>query len=224
MHSLFLVRHAECYKNIRDEHGGKGDILTEKGKKQLSSLSKNIKHIIALQRISITVLFYSNTIQAVQTAEYLSKKLKVPLRVDERIAPLNLGLLAGLSSEEATTKFPEAESRIEKWRAGKLEIRDLCLPDAENFDIFWNRGQSFITELTKERTSAIVVGSRSTLILLMNMLLYRNPYVNGEYHPWNFACASFACFSYANEWNLTYAKDVQTVDGKAPNASGEDKN
>jgi len=213
LHSIILVRHAECYKNIRDEHGGKGDKLTKKGKMQLSSLTENIKHIIASHQIYINIILYSDTIQTVQTAEYLSKELKVPLKVDERIAPLNLGVLAGLSSEEAMMKFPEASYRIEKWRNGKLEIRDLCIPDAESFDIFWNRGKSFFTEFTEQRMSAIVVGSRSTLILLMNMLMERSPYVNGEYHPWDFACSSFACFSFTSKWNLIYAENIRTVDG-----------
>lgn len=214
MKSIILVRHAECYKNVRDEQGGKGDILTKNGKKQLTSLSKKIEQLNIQYQTPASILFYSDVNQIMQTAKYLSIRLDVPAKVDERIAPLNLGVLDGLSKEEAMVKFPAEASQLEKWREGKLEIRDLQIPCAESFDTFWNRGNSFITELTKNCTSAIVIGSRSILILLMNILLIQNPYVNGKYYPYNFSCAGIAYFSYSNKWNLTYVKGVRTVDGK----------
>lgn len=214
LNTIILVRHAECYKNIRDEHGGKGDVLTMKGKKQLLSLSKKIDQLNIKHQIPANMLFYSDVSQIMQTAEYLSIKLGVPAMLDERIAPLNLGILDGLSKKEAMTKFPDEASQLEKWRSGMLEIRDLQIPCAESFDTFWNRGKSFIFELTKNSTSAIVVGSRSVLILLMNILLDQNPYVDGKYYPYNFSCASIAYFSYTNKWKSIYMRGVHTFDGK----------
>ncbi len=214
LNSIILVRHAECYKNVRDEHGGKGDVLTKKGKKQLLSLSKKIDRLNIQHQIPANILFYSDVNQIKQTAEYLSIKLGVPARVDERIVPLNLGILDGLSKEEAMTKFPDEASQLEKWRSGMLEIRNLQIPCAESFDTFWKRGKSFIFELTKNSTSAIVIGSRSVLILLMNILLDQNPYVDGKYYPYDFSCASIAYFSYTNKWNSIYMRGVRTVDGE----------
>lgn len=221
MLALILVRHAECYKNIRDEHGGGGDALTETGQKELVSLGQDIERIATHHKVNLDQVLYSpSVIQIAQTAEYLAKYLNTLLIEDKRIKPLDIGVIAGLSRAEALRRFPDASFRLEQWRSGNLEIRDLSLPGAEQFDDLWNRGNTFIEEIERSGKSSLVVSSRSILILLLNILLGRNPFIDGQYHPWNISCGSITCFLHNKLWKLMYTKGIETFDGKILRSSG----
>lgn len=210
---LILTRHAECYKNLRDEHGGKGDVLTPRGKKQLLAITKNVKETVEAFSIPLARIFCANIIQVSETASYLSKKLGVPMVPIPTIAPLDMGLIGGLSRQKAANMDPKAAERLERWRRGELEIRELNLPGAESIDHFWHRGKEFLEEVSTNQSSAVVVSSRSTLIMLLNMMLGRNPSVPREYHAWVFANVSLAAFSHDGAWKLQRSRGVTRADG-----------
>ena len=157
-------------------------------------------------------IYYSDAIQAFQTAEMISSHFNVPIINDNRIKPLDMGCVAGLSRDEAQQMYPEAAGRLDMWRTGRLEIRDLMLPGAESFDSFWNRGVSFIEEIATKQNVFVLVGTRSLLILLLNILLNRSPYKEKEYHPWLFLNGSVTSLTYDGSWNLIKSFGVTYCD------------
>jgi broad specificity phosphatase PhoE len=210
---LILTRHAESRKNLRDEHGGKGDTLTPRGRRQLRTIAKNIMEVVDEFSIPLSRLYYSDIVQVSETATYLSAKLKLPALADSRIAPLDLGMLGGLSRRQARETDPLAAERMEKWRRGDLDILELNLPGGESVNHFWLRGNKFLKEVVANQSSAVVVSSRSALIMLLNMLLGRRPTIPGDYHAWIFANVSLAAFSHNDRWTLRRSRGVTTADG-----------
>jgi broad specificity phosphatase PhoE len=211
---IILTRHAECHKNIRDEHGGTGDTLTRRGRRQLRTIAENIRGVVEEFGIRLARICYSDVIQASETAAYLSERLGVPFVSDPRIAPLDLGVLAGLSRQRAAATYPRAAEQMEMWRRGELEIRELDLPSAESFNHFWSRGEEFVREIIADESSSVVVSSRSTLIMLLNMLLGRSPASPRSYHAWVFAHVSLAVFSHDDRWILRRSSGIRAADGK----------
>jgi broad specificity phosphatase PhoE len=108
--------------------------------------------------------------------------------------PLYLGRLDGLSNDEARREFPLAARRMERWRHGELEARDLRLPGAENLRAFWSRGVSFLASLKHKEGLHAVVGTRSILTLLISILLGRDTGRGGGYVYVEVPCGGVVTF------------------------------
>jgi broad specificity phosphatase PhoE len=212
---LFLIRHAECYKNVRDEQGGPGDRLTPNGKKQLARIRLKLVRIARENSLKTAFTFYYNVPQVAESAVYVSKIFASEPTPEKRMRPAGLGDLAGLSRREAAKHHPEVADRLERWREGKLEVRDLRIPGAEPFDSYWKRGTDFINGLPNTKDAVLLVSSRSFLILSLNILLHRNPYEKGRYLAWDFALASFAVFTRGVDWTFEYAVGIHSPSGKS---------
>ncbi len=184
---VFLVRHAESEKNLEDRHGGPGRALTPLGMRQVG----NIGEFLRENGCSATTRIYCSSLeQVLATAVGLGKELGVKVNLDKRLRPLDMGTLGGLSRSEAARLFPEPAARLEDWRAGRLNIEDLELPGGEEFAAFWARGEDFVASAlgaadTSERN--VVVGTRSILILLLNILLKDSVLRGKEYSVFEFS-------------------------------------
>jgi len=192
---LILIRHGESYKNIEDRHGGVGNNLTNLGRKQIIEFRSKLKDL-TLTPIQI---FHSNVPQTYESAELLAIDLKCPLIFDERIKPLNIGLLDGLSREEASSQFPQIASLMELWRNGEIEIHELLLPEGEDLESFWNRGCSFMDYIKTFEGLNIIVGTRSILILLISIALNRSIKKGGGYKTIEINNSSFITFDFLND-------------------------
>jgi len=178
MQNLVLLRHGESNKNLKDKHGGPGEPLTEKGKQEIINASKMINEIKALKS---AIIYYSERQQLIETVNFLCPLINGIAKADNRILPLGLGILDGLSNEEAMRKFPYTAKLMNEWREGKIEICDLIIPKAESLQNFWNRGKNFLSEIIAEESFPIIVGTRSILTLLISILLKRGIMRGGGY-------------------------------------------
>jgi len=168
---IFLVRHAHSEKNLEDRHGGEGRGVTEKGFLELQGLANFLRKEAEINSITI---FSSPIAQAEISAQYLANQFNTPFQTDDRLRSLNLGVLGGLSRQEAAELHPEPAQRLESWRKGQLGLYELNIPGAEDPDKFWSRGYSFLKEqlmVDEHNRDQVIVGTRSILILLMNILL-----------------------------------------------------
>lgn len=191
---LCLVRHGSSTKTDEDRHGGDG-FLTACGKAEVLSAAVRIMNIWPPQSFGAVNLYSSHLSQCHESAKILSNAIHARIIIDRRIAPLYLGVLNGLTTKEAETKDPAAARRLQDWREGKREISEIRIPESEDLQSFWNRGKSFIEELPLEDALNVVVGTRSILILLVNVLLNHSEKLGRDYCPVEMATGAVAAFT-----------------------------
>ena len=187
---ILLVRHAEAQKNLEDRHGGGGTPLTKKGVKQCAAIAQYILDEYApLERC---LLVGHAVPQVKECVEFLSNTLHISLIWDERLRGIDLGVLAGLSREEAAKRWPEAARRLDLWRRGQWRIDRLEIPNAEPINEFRHRVEEMLTEWLKMQdvNLLIVVSTRSTLIMLVNLIRLADKFRYEYYRVYNFAPAS----------------------------------
>lgn len=192
---LTLLRHAIAQKNLEDRHGGSGSDLLPEARVELKLLIANLSK----KGIRPTKIYCSPVPQAEQTASFLSGHYRIPLIQHSSLQPLHLGVLSGLSREEASLRFPQAASLMEGWRKGEIELHQLVIPGAEDFRAFYNRGERFLGSLGVWRGDYVVVGTRSIVILLVSILLCRSPTPGGGYREIPMENCCFLTFGKARD-------------------------
>lgn len=209
---VFLVRHAQAYKNVEDRHGGAGSQLTPRGLIDIHKLSAFLLQV----DLRAPSIFSSARSQVSATASSLAGRLKAPWTVDQRIEPLYLGVLDGLSRTEAEERFYEPACRLEEWRRGTRRIFELDIPSAEPFQSFLQRGEEFLSEKLEEGQSSdiIVVGTRSILILLANLLLRDGRPIDESYRLLEFDNCGVSCFkaNAAGSWDLLFHSETSFLE------------
>lgn len=104
---LFLVRHGETERNREGRVMGQGDqCLTTEGRRQAVAVAR------ALAKESITVIYSSPLVRAIETATVVGEKLGLPVQEREELAEMDVGELDGLTSEEMRARYPDL---MEQW-------------------------------------------------------------------------------------------------------------
>lgn len=100
---LLIIRHGESEADLLDVHEGRADFeLTNLGREQAERMAVWVKDNYKIDRI-----FTSTLKRARQTAMVLSQEAGVPVEETEYLVEFNNGLIAGLSREEASKKYPK---------------------------------------------------------------------------------------------------------------------
>ncbi|HYI58560.1 MAG TPA: histidine phosphatase family protein [Microlunatus sp.] len=101
---LYLIRHGESVANVEPIIGGRqGDVgLTDRGRRQAGLLEQRLVD----SPISADVLYTSTLPRARQTAEYVSRGLRLEPRTDDAIRELDPGAADGLSVTEWRERHP----------------------------------------------------------------------------------------------------------------------
>lgn len=194
---LYLIRHTEARKNLEGRQGGQGTDLTPAGKIQASWLGAYLDRQETGEGHRVVVYSHS-TPQVRQTADAIARMLGCAMEEDERLRGLCLGRLAGLTLEEGQAIDPAAVSRLDDWARGRLRIDHLNLPGSEDLGEFRQRVTTCLDRIKSscENACAVIVATRSTLIMLQNLLTlgaafsYRHyraySYSNGAVRRWTF--------------------------------------
>jgi len=187
MQRLYLVRHPEAEKNVRDSHGGCGSALTNCGYRQLEDLI----NYFSIYTNAATII-YGHWVQQVRySAEKLHYALNAPLTWDDRLRGIHLGVLSGLTREEAERRYPEDAARLEGWRQGTLPIHRLNIQGAEPLRCFRERVEAVYREwLTLGDVTIVAVLTRSTLIMLTNLVHLGSQFSYDNYKVYDFASGS----------------------------------
>ncbi len=99
---LLIIRHGESEADILNVHEGRADfLLTERGHRQAAAMSEYVAENYKISRI-----YHSTLKRAKQTAEHLAKTTGAELIPCVQLMEFNNGLLAGLSHEEADSRYP----------------------------------------------------------------------------------------------------------------------
>src|SRR5690606_26243485 len=99
---LFLVRHGQSAGNAEGRFGGHCPTpLSARGLRQADGAAH------ALQKESITAIYSSDLLRAVQTAEPLSRLIDVPIIATSAFRERNVGVLEGLTFDESKAAYPD---------------------------------------------------------------------------------------------------------------------
>ena len=99
---LFLIRHGQSAGNAEGRFGGHSPTpLSELGRKQAEATAR------ALKKESVSAIYTSDLLRAVQTAEPLSEATGVPIMATPAFRERNVGVLEGLTFEESRLAHPE---------------------------------------------------------------------------------------------------------------------
>lgn len=197
---LILARHGEALKNVRDEHGGVGTALTERGRRQARVLAEQIVFACGGNTDSICLLAHDMP-QVAETARIVSSEIGLgEVAMDERLQGLDLGVIAGLSRADAATEYPEAARRLEDWRHGRLLLNELRLPGAEPVDQFRRRVVAGLGEAVNNAQGTVaMVLTRSVLIMATNLLNLGDQFSYELYRSYEFPPATLCAWHVASD-------------------------
>jgi 2,3-bisphosphoglycerate-dependent phosphoglycerate mutase len=98
---LFLIRHGQSAGNAEGRFGGHGPTpLSPLGEQQAEATARQ------LAGEGVTVIYSSDLLRAVMTAEPLSKLTGVPVVATPAFRERNVGVLEGLTFDESKNNFP----------------------------------------------------------------------------------------------------------------------
>jgi broad specificity phosphatase PhoE len=111
---LIFVRHAESEANAegRLRGGGAEFGLSDEGRAQAGKLSESFKR----DGLQPTHLYSSPLVRAAATAEILARSWSVPVAYWEDLKEHDIGVLSGLTWEEAIERYPGIDPETEKAR------------------------------------------------------------------------------------------------------------
>jgi len=173
---VYVVRHPERSKNKDLVFGRTGLSLTSKGVDKTQCIARFLSCQEFFRHKQVCI-FLPPGEQLHFVAGILAKALGTTTRtiVDPQLRRLNLGVLEGLSYDEARRLHPEVMRHLREWEEGIDTIDNLRIPMAESHADFLARGRQAWRKICEygRQYDVIVIGSRSTLILLLNLFLRR---------------------------------------------------
>lgn len=164
---IVVIRHAESEKNLRAIHGGAGEPLTPEGRRSIHQLMRNRE----LESIYGSRILASPAVQIVQTASAFASLLGSQIVIDERLRGIDMGVLTGQHSDDQSA---ETQDLVGRWACGRLPISGLHVSGMEAPDAFARRiAEGLTSHLSTSAAPCLWVGSRSTMILMWNILKFR---------------------------------------------------
>lgn len=110
--TYFILRHGETPYQLKKEEiiypwpEPFPILLTEKGKKQIENVAKK------LGSKKINLIFSSDIPRAKETAEIISKKIRIKPIFDSRLREINMGIYKGKPTEEYKKDFPDRRQKF----------------------------------------------------------------------------------------------------------------
>lgn len=207
---IYLIRHAESIKNLKDVHGGTGMSLTERGRQQ----ALNIERRLASYGInnSNALMFFPNSVQTKETANIILQNLDIPVLEIQNFKTLDMGVASGLSNEEVRQRVPSVYLSLNDWRNKRIDISELKIDRMENPAHFYARGLDMLKNVQENKHNIFVV-TTSLYIVLSHILLGNTVDSGGGYIHLNIANAQQTCFiKCGNDYKLDPEKsDVQDI-------------
>lgn len=161
--TLYIVRHAESTANAENRIQGRLDYpLSLLGYAQAYELRDGLK------TISFKAVFSSPLKRALETAQIIRPKF--PIRVDERLVERDLGVLSGLTMDEARLRFPSFHENRQDSFGG--------IDGVESLDQLWDRAQSLHKSLLALPTGCYLIVSHGIFIsTLLRMQGFEHDYI-----------------------------------------------
>lgn len=134
--TFVLVRHGETAWNAEGRIQGHLDIpLNEIGLAQADAVGRRL----GIQNFN--AIYSSDLVRAYRTASPVVTNPEIDIILDRRLRERHLGVLQGLTGDEAATRQPDA------WRAFKSRDADLTLAGGETLGEFSRRVVEFVEDI-----------------------------------------------------------------------------
>ncbi|MEO8159461.1 MAG: histidine phosphatase family protein [Betaproteobacteria bacterium] len=134
--TLALVRHGETAWNVEGRIQGHLDIpLNETGLAQAAAVGKR------LRAENFDAVYSSDLIRAYQTAIPAVANPEQDIVREQRLRERHLGVLQGLTGDEAVTRQPQA------WKAFRTRNADIVLAGGESLGEFFRRAVDFVEHI-----------------------------------------------------------------------------
>lgn len=134
---IYLVRHGKDDDTVRG--GWSNHRLLQEGIDQVHTLAEKV----ASANMQIDHIYSSDIQRAVETAEILSQRLKLPVEYIPGLREVNNGVLAGMKNDLANEKYPGLY-----WSSLAY---DECYPGGESPEMFYHRVKTTWAELKNRK-------------------------------------------------------------------------
>jgi broad specificity phosphatase PhoE len=158
---LYLIRHGESRHNAVGRIQGHSDVsLSDLGRRQASAVAES------LAGKAIDVLHASPLRRARETAEALAERLRLPIRFDDRLKEVNVGIFQDCLRSELESLHPEEFAR---W---KSEDFDYVIPRGESRRQMLERGREVLGAIVEAggQSAAIVSHGRILMTIIKDLL------------------------------------------------------
>ncbi len=203
---LYLIRHGKTDAHLKNRRQSPGTPLGDFGRRQAKAVAKRL-HLLKIDH-----LYSSDWPRAYQTAEIISKKSKLPIKVHPHVHEMKKSpLLDDLPDESETAKRYYAEMKASEgnfdWKFNN---------EGESLNELIDRAKSVIKFLVKEHvddTVAIVTHGTFTMVLVSVILLGpdydKKSFLNllKSIHIHNTGITSFDYDSEKKRWYLNCLND-----------------
>lgn len=200
--NIWFIRHGESFKNLAGIHGGKGNVLTEKGIHQCNEIVSILKLTPDLKTPPLIVVH--DVQQVIATGKIFAKAFDSRILHDERIKGINLGVANGLSRQELGLKFPVSHSNLEKWRAREISMEELEVTGMENAQSFFERINEFIQDYSSGRfgQTIIVPCTTSVMIMIINLTILGKSFSSSQYFHYHVGNCDFLKVRAVEGWHI----------------------
>ena len=216
---LYLVRHGEAVANVEPVIGGvRGDRgLTRRGHEQCRLLEERLEH----ERMRADRLVSSTLPRALQTAEYVSRALALPVLHDEELHELRPGEADGLTVDEWRARYRAGEVPAGTWDPYRV-----FSPGGESWAMFLARAVEALSGLlVRYRDETVVVVCHAGIVEASFALAFG---LDGSEKRVDCSPANTSITQWRHEqsaageraWRLTSFNDARHLRTQAPSASG----
>ena len=154
---LYCVRHGESVHNAEGRIQGQSDIpLSDFGRRQGEAIAA------ALAELPIGAIYASPLLRALETAQIVARRLKLPITIDPRLKEIHIGVFQNRLRSEVAELYPEAFAR---WTAGEP---DYAVPGGESRRSLQERGAAAFREIAAagHQHAAIIAHGRLLAVTL----------------------------------------------------------
>jgi probable phosphoglycerate mutase len=156
---IYLTRHGQTEWNLEGRMQGRMEsALTPLGVRQASAMADLLGELVARDRPAYWRLVSSPSGRALATAEAISRRLLLPIEIDERLVEIGCGDWEGRLRDEIASLHPEKFASRE-WFFGA--------PGGETFENVWDRVVGWLADQPPEperRTIAVSHGVAGRLL------------------------------------------------------------
>lgn len=158
---LYLVRHGQSEGNAAHRFGGHSDTpLSALGRAQAGATAQY------LAKKKITAVYSSDLPRCTQTAEPLAELLNLEIQTSAALRERNVGVLQGLTFEEAKQNFPEDYAALANRDINRI------ISGGESYNQMIERAASKLNEiLSKHRGGSIAIFSHTGTIGFLTLHL-----------------------------------------------------